>query len=574
MRVLAILIALATLAPLAHAGTGPEARVECPGPTTTLPGAPARAHETPPTEIVREDPDGLSTLVTSIDPPFEGTYTYVATPRVPLSPVGTVPATTVAYTHVWAHERPLVTVGLVVDAVRVPLVVLEGTDAAAMALSVALDVALLAADGGASLLAGLINEPYPSPDAHAGTPPTFAWTTYRRAEGRELWTGFVLTRQASSNAAEGDAATCLRVELLSVVRTEAGTTPIGGAYVEASKLRTRDPGAESATFGIVAGATARGIDAPSAGTRATRLATDDGHYAGEVSLGAVDERGEYHPLVGVRQETSRGEAPEAYNALVALGAYRVDGAFVPVAGLRMHVERSDPLQWIGAFLGSGGPGNAVAGDWESDAGAFDPFGRFVPIAGAAYDDTLDEAGRAFSTGIRARHASQTLATAGVWALGAYRPVLGVTYDGTHPLLHSALGRPHEYRHLVSTGAFAPVAGYLPVVGAQTSYAQGEGERTTLGTFGGSYDVFVPLAATEWRSDRSLASWTLGTGVAGVPSEASLTAGPALSDEYVPVAGFEVRKRPNDEWSVLLAGERVELACIGVSCVPNDGEGSQ
>jgi len=524
-----LILLLAGLLAAAGFGVAAPAIPSCDAPDPALAAGPPL--DDSPTAPVRTEPNGDQTITLLVADPLDAPEAYEYLAAATLQPESGDERSAGTFAHPWPGNPHLVTYGTYLkdaDVIRrLPAFVLENGPPAADALAwlsdrageqtsplrnatpFALNTILPSSMLLWSLGLGestMYEGTYPLPHGYAERPPFYVWSVVRSADGRAVWAGTVVM-QAGRFEQGGDAYGCRRVRIGPALRTQDGTTFAGGLFFEDTVRRVATADGFAAEQFVTAGATAAGTDVPIAVVRqrhergGENLGVFASRQRDEITIGTMNE-GAFLPIAGTRADASHAAPPDAEHRLVSAGVFDA-GEYRPLTGVRTHMERQPGESWAGEFLGSGGPGSDTAGDARLDIGTFDLDGAFLPLAGAAYADSFDGG----------RYAHQMMISAGPWAAGEFRPVVGATYDGDAPLaswlLAAAAGDFAGMRPwMASAGTFA--GGYIPVAGVsfapETSAEHPVIEEYRAGVFAASYDTFVPLAGATWSSDRTSLNW--------------------------------------------------------------------
>ncbi len=569
-----VVAAVVALSPLVGQATVPLLACAAPDPLLAPSPRTAVAGVTPP---LRTDADGSQTLTLLVEDPADVPGAYLYSPAATVQPEADQQAAGIFW-HPWPGSPNLVTFGAYTTANgvtrRVPWLVFENgpaPDGVAAWLRQRVDDQEGAVVNATPFLintllpsSGLLNDAgvgeatmfgntYPLDLGYTDRAPAYVWTVYRQAEGSQVWAGSVLMHSAASGDMPGVRYRCRRTRIGGVLRTNDGTTYLGGPFVTDSVRGSSAPGAFQAEQNITAGVTIGGAawtDVPLVAVQQSERKSGESLmvYASEqrdeITIGTF-AGDTFVPLAGTRADATHAAPPDAERRLVSVGAFDADGSYHPVAGARMRFEKVPGERWDAAWQNGGGPGSQ-AGDVAIDVGTFDPSGEFLPVAGATYADDFDGG----------LHSSQMMVTAGLWAAGTYRPLAGATYDGAGPLLDwlaadvagdfSAMGP-----WLSSAGTFDPDGRYVPVAGA--SFAPGSNpdygvvEEYRAGVFRAAYPDFVPLAGATWSSDRTSLSWAVEYANDGghPPSNARVDAGAIGADgSYAPaLSALATQGRP-------------------------------
>lgn len=198
------------------------------------------------------------------------------------------------------------------------------------------------------------------------------------------------------------------------------------------------------------------------------LAWRDGKASGQGWLVAAGTSvaGAYVPLLGVE---GRGLAPGGHRAQqqeVRVGTFAGDyRAFVPLASASYDADRT-PLGHATGF--AGGTLGSRAGDFDAGAGLY-ARGAYVPLVGVQYRSAWDGG-----------EAAETAVVAGAHGPTGFVPLVGLVYEGQAPLTGS-LGSPTNVRDdrpfTVKAGTFAPGGAFVPLL---TVYNGPDSVRVTLG----------------------------------------------------------------------------------------------
>lgn len=406
-----------------------------------------------------------------------------------------------------------------------------------------------------------------SPDASGfdNQLPVYFWSTFRTTPGGNVWQGFVVTHNGNAMVTRDGTQTvrdaCRRTRLATVTRSASGTQLLGGMYV-LDKIHSTDagtsPGAfdlhETITTGTTAAAGSTWVDVPVA------VIEQDEHKQGQTQYVTYADQqtdtvtvglaagSDVVPLLGTRADTVHAAPPDAERRLVSVGVFDPLRQYHPVLGVREHFERFPADLWFDEWGKSGGPGSRTVGDWQIDAGVFDPLGNFIGLVRTAHDDEF--------TGHRDEY--RMMISAGVLVAERYFPLVGTTYDGGTPFLawvNADLGGQFDKMPpwLVSTGVFDPLGGYHPVAGASffKGTEPGIDEEYRIGVFPATYPTMIPVAGARWLSDRTSGAWLNGFVLSGkrAPSAAQLDAGPVVADTLVPVAGVHMEPGDRDRYHV-------------------------
>lgn len=580
-----LVLALLLLASLAPPGAASVAVPPCPDPDPALPAAPAL----PPAGLLpRVDPSEGGSLGGFVDDPFdpsEGEWRRAADGYRHTWPVDDRFAGVFGRLGPRGEAVPEIAVESFREGVRVYPhdVIVETAESAALidGAGVPAERALVMA----ALLAGVAlgpttlgAHPVPGEELHASDPEDrtiFVWHTLREAAGTRVWLGYAVTsRAAHAGDAARDGASCTRVQIDLVAREgDAPPQRLGGLYVieRYAGKRADDGSVRSEEATLEAGLRAAGVDVPLAyvSTSDARAGHPEGapsasRYALTVGASAAGGR----PILGARVETEQGAPPRRFDEMLAVGVHGADGEFVPVLGVHAFFARTTPTEWLDSLVNEceepeGGPGedgSTCRGDFTVDAGTF-VGGAFTPLVGVTHDDALAHVRGSIPTGIVARHASQSLVTAGPWLLGTYQPTVALTLDGDREFgvdtAEPAVGR----SLMASAGAFA-AGRYVPVAGARwTVEATEDGARREVyqaGTFAGDYSAFVPIA--EARATSQVGYWRtlLGRGAGDRALDAGVVA-PGVG--FVPVAGVHSHDNAHGH------GEHTVGAWVAGSFVP-------
>lgn len=374
-------------------------------------------------------------------------------------------------------------------------------------------------------------------------PDVRVWTARKAAAGHEVWTGVAIER---TGASEGDGVASFdawkRIAVGPATRIDGATSTPAAVYARADVSRRYQDDADTggATsvenhMTITVGLAAAGADTPLARvqmdeTRADSGDEGNGPYVSEQEGYGIEQgeatylpesqrsewsagpvvAGSYVPLVGARTDTRHhghadhtnlGDATFEWESerVTSAGVY-VAGEYTPLVGARAWTERL-PLDLYATLLPLN-VGSQDIGDAETSVGTF-VVGEYTALAGSRYDDDFDQH----------LHPFRGMLSAGAYALEAYQPIVGVTYDGEQTLLVVATSASaYDMRWQTSVGSFT-LGYYRPVLGSRfvpashdQAYAQGESHQ--VGIYPLNYDPFIPVASVDYTGEATSLDWVL------------------------------------------------------------------